>query len=145
MTEYGSTMTTSDWLSCAAILVAALSSVYARWAWSESHKANQISLHAHKKSIYDAFFELKMHMVQKARFAETEHVQKFYYGARNARFYFDKKIADKLRDYYEQCFYIAELNLQKTAKAELPSLIDEAIALSDEIERLISEDIKLSD
>ena len=141
-------LNTSDWLAFAAILVAALSALYARWAWSEAHKANKISLHGHKKEIYDAFFELKMHMDQKADLAEIEHIHKFYYGSRNARFYFCGNIADKLKNYFDQCFYIADLNSTKITNEKRFDLMEKAKvakALSVEIEKLISEDIKLRD
>ncbi|WP_318452345.1 hypothetical protein [Photobacterium leiognathi] len=141
-------MNTSEWFAFAAILVAALSALYARWAWSEAHKANKISLHGHKKEIYDAFFELKMHMEQEEDLAERDHIHKFYYGSRNARFYFCEKIADKLQNYFDQCFYIADLNSTKITQEQRFDLMDKvkvAKALSVEIEKLISEDIKLSD
>ena len=59
---------TSDVIALLALLVAGLSALYARRSWRESRKSNEISLLAHKKEIYDAFFELKMHMNQKVEF-----------------------------------------------------------------------------
>ena len=67
-------LSTSDIISILALLVAGLSALYARWTWSEAEKANKISLLGHRKEIYDAFFELKMHMMQKA---ETANIAKF--------------------------------------------------------------------
>ena len=141
-------MNNSDWLALAAILVAALSALYTRWAWSEANKANKINLHSHKKEIYDAFFQLKIYMGQKADFAEKEHVHKFYYGSRSAHFYFCKEIADKLKKYFDQCLYIADMNSTNLTGEQRIELVDKAKnakSLSVEIEKLIFEDIKLND
>ncbi|MNR44660.1 hypothetical protein D3C85_1634300 [compost metagenome] len=70
---------TSDVIALLALLVAGLSALYARWSWREARRANQISMLGHKKEIYDAFFEIKMHMTQKAEFADFGEVFKFYY------------------------------------------------------------------
>lgn len=148
MIEFGDNLNTSDWIAFTAVLVASLSALYARWAWSEAKKANKISMHGHKKEIYDAFYDLKMHMEQNADLAEQKNISKFYYGSRNARFYFCKKIADKLKDYFEQCFYIADLNktiMTPEQRTDLMHKAKIAKALSVEIEELISEDISLTD
>lgn len=148
MIEFGDNLNTSDWIAFAAILVASLSALYTRWAWREAKKANEISIHSHKKEIYDAFLELKTHMVQKADFAELQNVSKFYLSSRNARLYFCIEIADKLEDYYNQCFYIAELNGTKMTTVERSNLMEKArIAktLSFEIFTLINKDISLTD
>lgn len=67
---------TSDVIATLALLVSALSALYACWSWREAKKSNQISLLGQKKEI-DAFFELKMHMMQKAEFAEIGEVSSF--------------------------------------------------------------------
>ena len=46
----------SDVIAILAALVAGLSALYARWAWREAKRANEILLSGHKKEIYDAFF-----------------------------------------------------------------------------------------
>jgi len=91
-----------------ALLVAALSAVYARWSWSEAKRANTISLLGHKKSIYDGFFHLKMHMTSKRRFAEPGEVSKFYYHAQNARIYLPADLASVIEKYFDACFWIAD-------------------------------------
>lgn len=45
-------MSTSDWISILAFLVAVLSAIYARWSLNESRKANKISLQFEKVEIY---------------------------------------------------------------------------------------------
>jgi len=101
-------LATSDVISILAFLVATLSALYARWSWREAKKSNQISLLGHKKAIYDAFFELKMHMMQKAVFAEIGEVSKFYYHSKNAKIYLSSSLAKDIETYFDACFRIAD-------------------------------------
>lgn len=101
----------SEVIALLALLVAGLSALYARWSWRESTRANEISLLAHKKEIYDAFFELKMHMTQKAEVAELAEVSKFFYPSRNASLYLPE-LSDKIKQFYEACFWVANIHHQ---------------------------------
>lgn len=103
-------LSTSDVIALLAMLVAGLSALYARWSWRETRRANQISLLGHKKEIYDAFFALKMHMTQKAEFAEMKEVSKFYYPAKNANIYLPNKLAKNIDTYFDACFWIADIH-----------------------------------
>lgn len=103
-------LSTSDLISIAAALVAALSALYARWSWHEAKRANKISFLQHQKEIWDAFFELKMHMTQKAMCAESQEVSKFYYHSRNAKIYFPVDLSEKIEKYYEACFWISHFH-----------------------------------
>ncbi|RBW47185.1 hypothetical protein DS885_04595 [Psychromonas sp. B3M02] len=122
--EIGPSIT--DLLSFAAILVASLSALYARWAWSEAHKANELTLHQHKKEIYDSFFSLKGHMTQNWDRADISEVAKFYYPAKNAVFYFEKKIAAEIYSYFQVCFNIADRNRANRGNSERLDLMDNA-------------------
>lgn len=102
----------SDVIALLALLVAGLSALYSRWSWGEARRANQISLLGHKKEIYDAFFELKMHMTQKAEFAELGEVSKFYYPSKNAKFYFPSDLAKDIEKYFDACFCVAVIHQQ---------------------------------
>jgi len=106
-------MELTDIIALVAALVAGLSALYARWAWAEAKRTNEISLSGHKKEIYDAFFELKMHMQKQAEFAELSEVSKFYYPSRNAQLYFSKSLAEKISKYYEACFWVADIHRLK--------------------------------
>ncbi|PPC76967.1 hypothetical protein C4K68_12695 [Pokkaliibacter plantistimulans] len=103
-------MGTTDIIALLALLVAGLSALYARWSWSEAKKANNISLLGHKKEIYDAFYELKMHMTQKAKSAELGEVSKFYYHQKNAKIYLPSKLAEDIEKYYDACFRICDIH-----------------------------------
>lgn len=110
MTECQINMELSDIVAILAILVAGLSALYARLAWREAKRANEMSLSWHKKEIYDSFFELKMHMQKNAELAEISEVSKFYYPSRNARLYLPGNLAKKVSEYYEACFWIASIH-----------------------------------
>lgn len=103
----------SEAIAFLAVLVAGLSALYAKWGWREAKRANDISLSGHRKEIYDAFFELKMHMQQKAELAEISEVSKFYYPSRNAQLFFSIKLAEKISRYYESCFWVADIHRSK--------------------------------
>lgn len=97
----------SDAIAFLSFLVAGLSALYTRWSWKETKKANQITLIKEKKEIYDAFFELKMHMSQNAQFAELSEVSKFYYQQKNAKLFLPEKLSSDIEKYFEACFQVA--------------------------------------
>lgn len=117
------TLSVSDVIAIVAALVAGLSALYARWSWHETKRANKISLLQHQKEIWDAFFELKMHMTQKAKFAELKEVSKFYYHARNAKIYFPRDLSEQIEKYYEACFWISDIH-RKTGGASAESTLE---------------------
>ncbi|MGR3979796.1 hypothetical protein FW757_03090 [Pseudoalteromonas sp. 1181_04] len=100
----------SDIIAISAVLIAGLSAIYARWAWCESRRSNEISLSGHRKEIYDAFFEIKMHMQQKAEFAQLSEVSKLFYPSRNASLYLRDELANQISSYYEACFWVADIH-----------------------------------
>ncbi len=112
---------TSDVIALLALLVAGLSALYARWSWSEAKKANQISLLGHKKEIYDAFFELKMHMARKAEFASLDEVYKFYYPSKNAKIYLPSDLAKDIEKYFDACFQISDIHRKNDGISEASS------------------------
>lgn len=133
---------TSDVIALLALLIAGLSALYARWSWREARKSNKISLLGHKKEIYDAFFELKMHMNQKAEFAEMGEVSKFYYPSRNAKIYLPSDLAEDIEKYFEACFWIADIHRKYSdtsieSSSECKQHIDMEIELAPKIEKRI--------
>ncbi|MEA2117716.1 hypothetical protein [Halovibrio sp. HP20-50] len=100
----------TDTIALLALLAVGLSAFYAHWSWRESKKANNISLLGHKKEIYDAFYELKMHMTQNAQFAELGEVSKFYYHQKNAKIYLPSDLAEDIEKYYDACFWISDIH-----------------------------------
>lgn len=103
------TLSTSDVIAILAALVAGLSALYARWAAKEAKRANELALLSHRKIIYDAFYELKMHMEQRGLRPEMEQVSRFYYPSRDAAFYVKESLSNEITNYYELCFKVADL------------------------------------
>lgn len=133
---------TSDVIALLALLVAGLSALYARWSWRETKRANQISLLEQKKEIYDAFFELKMHMVQKSQFAEQSEVSKFYYHSKNSKIYLPSGLAEDIEKYFDACFWIADIHrknggITKESSIECKSYIETEKNLAPKIEKAI--------
>ena len=133
-------LSTSDVIALLAMLVSGLSALYARWSWSEAIKANRISLLGYRKEIYDAFFELKMHMVQKAECAELSEVSKFYYQPRNAKIHLPSALADDIQNYFDACFWIADIHkkfggISKDSKTECKQHLEAEKALAPKIEK----------
>ena len=102
-------LSTSDIIAILAFFVASLSALYARWSSIEAKKANQISLLSGRKEIYIAFFNLKMHMQQYCDSAQLVEVSKFYYSVINSQLYFPADLAKEVEDYYDACFWIADI------------------------------------
>jgi hypothetical protein len=131
---------TSDVIALLALLVAMLSALYACWSSYEAKKANQISLLGHKKEIYDAFFKLRRHMVQKAEFAELGEVSKFYYPSKNAKIYLPSDLAKDIEEYFDACFWIADIHrkhggISKESNRECGRHTETEKELAPEIER----------
>lgn len=103
-------MSISDAAVVIALLMSVLSAVYARWSWCEAKKANQIALRGDMKKIYDAFFHLRMHMMQKAEFADQGEVSKFYYTAQTVGCTLSDSISADIKKYFDACFWIAEIH-----------------------------------
>lgn len=141
------TLSSSDVIAIVAALIAALSALYARWASIEAKRANEISLLGHRKAIFDAFFELKMHMEQRGTRPEMEHVSKFYYPSRDAAVYFEKELSEKVSSYYSKCFKVADLArlgnaLYPNETEEIKNLYESAASMSVELEETMSSVIK---
>nr|WP_289113625.1 hypothetical protein [uncultured Halomonas sp.] len=131
---------TSDLIALLALLVAGLSALYARRSWREAKQANNISLLAHKKEIFDAFYDLKRYMVAKAQFAESGEISKFYYHQRNAKIYLPSDLAEDIEKYYNACFWISEIRrrdggLTKDNGAEFQPHLDIEKKLAPKIEK----------
>lgn len=129
----------SDVIALFALLVAGLSALYARWAAMQAKRANELSLLAHRKAIYDAFHELRMHMEQRGHRPDMEQVSKFYLPSKDAAFYFKESLATEISKYYDLCFRVADLArvgnaLYPNERDEVKTSAQEARALAEEID-----------
>ncbi|MDR8017252.1 hypothetical protein [Ectopseudomonas guguanensis] len=133
------TLDISDIIAILAALISGLSALYARWAYSEARRSNEITLLSHRKEIFDAFFELKIHMTQRSMRAELEQVSKFYYPSRDSTIYFESELSDKILKFYDSCFKVADLArtgnvLYPNESEEIKSSYASAMAISSEVE-----------
>ena len=79
-----SNIDSSDLIAVAAVLVSGLAALYAKWAWREANRANELTLLGHRKAIYDAFFALKATLIQPCRVSEEGlRVVKLFRPGRN--------------------------------------------------------------
>jgi hypothetical protein len=137
----------SDWIAIAALVVSIAAAYFAKSARDAAEKANDINLHSHQKAIYDAFFELKMHMTIKSEFAELQTVSKFYYPALNAKFYFSQEIAGQFKKFFNLCFEVADLARVQRTQTELSEAnekVDCALNIAKQLESKIIEKITLA-
>lgn len=137
----------SDVIAVLAALVAGLSALYARWAAEEAKRANELALLAHRKAIYDAFFELKMHMEQRGFRPDMEQVSKFYYPSRDAAFYVKESLSSEIAKYYELCFKVADLarlgnGLYPNESEEVKDAFKQAREISEEIDSSLKAVVK---
>lgn len=147
-------MDMSDIIAFGSFVVAILAALYARWAWSESKKANDIAIHGKQMEIYKSFDSLRFAMLQKACSITHEEVGKFYFPTRDSEFYFNEKIHKKVEEYFETCFELAEWSrkmkrsLTKEQIQEIhdaqDSLLEKGESLSKELDSLLKENLKLS-
>lgn len=100
----------SDIIALFALFVSICSAIYAYKSWTETRKSNWISLSSSINEIYDAFFELKMHIGSKPQFAEVSEVSKFYYHARKAKIYLPSDLAEDIAKYFDACFRLADIH-----------------------------------
>lgn len=138
---------TSDAIAILAALVAGLSALYARRAADGAKRANELALLSHRKAIYDAFFELKMHMEQRALRPDMEQVAKFYYPSRDAAFYVKESLSSEIANYYEMCFKVADLaklgnGLYPNESEEIKSAFNRAREASEKIDSALKAVVK---
>lgn len=131
----------SDLIAFLSLLVAVLAALYARWAWGEARRANEISVHSNRMKIYCALHNLRFAVQTKGIRIEAQHVAPFYHPSREARFYFSNAdTSQKLVEYFDVCFGLTEctrkLSRPNLSDADIKKLQDEQDALSDQEQTL---------
>lgn len=128
-------------------LIAGLSALYARWAAEEAKRANELSLLSHRKAIYDAFYELKMHMERRGMRPDLEQVSKFYYPSRDAAFYVKKSLSSEIEIYYGLCLKVADFSrlgnsICRNESDEIKKAFNDARKISEPIDRALQAAVK---
>lgn len=126
-------LNTSDMTALLSAIAAAFSAWYACQTWSEAKRSNEINLSTPKKTIFDAFFSLRMHMLEQQKNASLEVVSKFYYPSRDAVIYYPKDMAKKISEYYQACLAVADLACVGSHSAEEKKTINAQISLANSL------------
>lgn len=148
-------MLPSNIISLGSLVGAVLAVIYARRAWTESQRANALSMHSHKLEIYKAFCSLKLTLCQRGILIESAEVAQFYSPLQNAEFYFSKGTFERISRYFEICFALSELTrkLQRSGLAQeqiedfyskQDRLRKDELSLSAEVECLIKKELYTS-
>jgi hypothetical protein len=128
----------SGLIALLAALFSALAALYARWAAVQAERANELALLAHRKAIYDAFYELRMHMQERRFRPDIAQVSKFYYPSKDAAFYVKESLSNEISEYYDLCFKVADLarveNLNPNESDEVKASFSQAQDLAKKID-----------
>lgn len=134
-------MNAAELIALGSFLAACLAALYARWVWREARKTNDIALHERKLQVYKAFEALRFAMFAKADSIGHADTAGFYSHSRDSEFYFTPEVYEKLRQYFDTCFQLAELNRKKATRK---SMGHELADLYKEQDRLLSQEADLS-
>jgi hypothetical protein len=134
----------SDLIEFILVFVAILAALYARWAWSEARRANEIAVHSNRMDIYRALHNLRFLVQSKGIMIEAQHVAPFFHPSREARFYFSNTdTSQNLVEYFDVCFGLAEctrkLSRSNLSETDIKKLRDEQDALAEREETLFRE------
>lgn len=137
----------SDWIAFFSLLIAIASALFAKKSKDAAEKANNINLHSHQKTIYHAFYELKMHIEIKGEFAEILTVSKYNYQALDAKFYFSQEIAEQFKKFFDLCVEVADISRiegrTKTERDEARNKLNCARKIANELDVKIIKKITL--
>lgn len=112
-----------------------------------ANRQEKLSSADRKKEIYDAFFHLNMHMMQKRQFANINHVSMFYRYTRDARIYFPS-VQKEIQEYFDHCFAIASNNeanngITQESSSQNQIHLKELDELSPQIEKHMLSEMKI--
>ena len=94
----------SDYISLAALAVAVLAALYARWAANEAKRANTISLHVYKIEIYEEVLSFSDCFRGLFSVPSEERLEAFRKKAvQRAEIYLSKEVHLQLQEIYRHC------------------------------------------
>ena len=137
-------VSSTDLLAVLSLLIAGLAALYARRAWSEAHRANDIALHSGRIDIHRALGDLRYVMQTRGLRVETQEVTRFLRLARESKFYFSEpKTSERLKEYFDVCFalgeYTRKLSRQSVTAEQSAALHEEQDMLCEREEQLFRE------
>lgn len=97
-------MSQSDYIALAALAVAVLAALYARWAANEAKKANAISLHVYKIEIYEEVMSFSDCFHGLFNVPSEDRLETFRKKAvQRAEIYLSKEVHLQLQEIYKHC------------------------------------------
>ena len=97
-------MNQSDYIALAAVAVAMLAALYARWMAIEAKRANKISLHIHKVEIYEEVLSFSDCFRGLFSIPTEDRLEIFRKKAvQRAEIYLSKEVHFQLKEIYEHC------------------------------------------
>ncbi|MCS6233943.1 hypothetical protein G3495_02165 [Shewanella baltica] len=130
-----------QWLAVISALIALLSALYARYAYTQAKKANQLTIHNLIKPIYVAFDNLTNHMDLHGKYANKSEVQKFCPYKMEVPLYLNKTIARDIDDYWRACFDMSDLSA-RTSSGRLSPEEAQSVEECEAIEKRLRSSIK---
>lgn len=133
---------TSDTIALGALIVALWAGWSARQSAVEAKRANTQAMYHERRAVFDAFFDLSMHMTAMGQKPDMGVVGQFYRHLHTAAFCFDKEIVQKLVRYYEAAFAVADFARAHEGMPKLPEDVRMNLNKVREMSELLLADLK---
>lgn len=102
-------MQMSDWIALLSAFVAILSALYARYSVQQAHRANEIALHNEKLKVFKGILDLRAKLSANGVDIKEYELFSFYEYVQLSEFYFNKRIYEKVKDYFDCAWEIVKL------------------------------------
>lgn len=132
-------MDISNWIPELSFLAALLAALYAKWASNEAKRSNDVAFLTHKIEIYKEFLALKNAVIQRSERINTADTSKFYFPHIYSEFFYSEPTHNKIKQYFEVCFEIADTSEDQPKVDELKSKERKLVV---EVEQLIKSELK---
>ncbi len=98
----------SETIALVALGVAIWAGCSASRSADEARRANAQAMYHERRAVFDAFLNLSMHMAAHGQKPDMAVVGQFYRYVHTAGFCFEKELAQKLVDYFNAAFAVAD-------------------------------------
>lgn len=145
----------SEWIALLSAFVAILSALYARHSVQQARRANEIALHNEKLKIFKGILDLRAKLSANGVNIKEYELFSFYEYVQLSEFYFNKRIYEGVKDYFDCAWEVVKLRgLWETAeeegkKKEMVQRTHEMLRLSREkveaLEPMLKEHLRISE
>jgi hypothetical protein len=117
--KWGYEMLASNWISALALLVSALSALYARYSVQEARRTNEITIHNERLKIFKVILELRGLLTRHGVNIKENDLFSFYEFVQLSEFYYDKSIHEDIKAYFDTAWEIVkQRDLWETAESQ---------------------------